>query len=96
MTANSSWTSELTTKQSLSRTDLKNEAVQTFALGFFSPDQNPIRRYLGIWYHGVSKQTVVWVANRDSPLNDSSGRLTLGGGERRRAAATEVGGGGRP
>ncbi|CAN1345294.1 G-type lectin S-receptor-like serine/threonine-protein kinase RKS1 [Linum perenne] len=57
--------------------DVFLSSSQTFDLGFFSPDQNPIRRYLGIWYHRVSKQTVVWVANRDSPLNDSSGRLTL-------------------
>ncbi|CAN1326833.1 G-type lectin S-receptor-like serine/threonine-protein kinase At4g27290 [Linum perenne] len=57
--------------------DVLLSIAQTFALGFFSPDQNPIRRYLGIWYHRVSQQTVVWVANRDSPLNDTSGRLAL-------------------
>ncbi|XVF04042.1 hypothetical protein REPUB_Repub05bG0046700 [Reevesia pubescens] len=32
----------------------------------------PGKRYLGIWYK-KSVQTVVWVANREVPLNDSSG-----------------------
>ncbi|XP_028796172.1 G-type lectin S-receptor-like serine/threonine-protein kinase At4g03230 [Neltuma alba] len=41
-----------------------------FELGFFSPagSQN---RYLGIWYHGIEQQTVVWVANRDNPIPHS-------------------------
>ncbi|CAJ1956420.1 unnamed protein product [Sphenostylis stenocarpa] len=46
----------------------------TFELGFFSPDvQNGDKRYLGIWYHGLEPQTVVWVANRDDPVADSRG-----------------------
>ncbi|KAF9597667.1 hypothetical protein IFM89_020547 [Coptis chinensis] len=48
-----------------------------FELGFFSPS-NSKDRYLGIWYKKVSVQTVVWVANRDSPLNDTSGALKIG------------------
>ncbi|KAJ8761883.1 hypothetical protein K2173_005594 [Erythroxylum novogranatense] len=49
-----------------------------FALGFFCPDTaRSTPRYLGIWYHNVSELTVVWVANRDKPLNDSSGVLTI-------------------
>ncbi|XP_062160763.1 G-type lectin S-receptor-like serine/threonine-protein kinase At1g11410 isoform X3 [Alnus glutinosa] len=48
----------------------------TFALGFFSPE-NSSRRYVGIWYNKVPEQTVVWVANRDSPLNDTSGVLSI-------------------
>ncbi|KAK9092217.1 hypothetical protein Syun_027128 [Stephania yunnanensis] len=42
-----------------------------FALGFFTP-ANSQKRYVGIWYNKVSQQTVVWVANRDSPINNSS------------------------
>jgi hypothetical protein len=49
---------------------------ETFALGFFSPG-NSSRRYIGIWYNIVSEQTVVWVANRDKPLNDTSGVLSI-------------------
>ncbi|KAH1127710.1 hypothetical protein GLYMA_06G261200v4 [Glycine max] len=47
-----------------------------FELGFFSPG-NSQKRYLGIWYKNVPNQTVVWVANREDPINDSSGILTL-------------------
>ncbi|KAL3740455.1 hypothetical protein ACJRO7_021702 [Eucalyptus globulus] len=46
-----------------------------FELGFFSP-ANSSRRYVGIWYH-VSVKTVVWVANRDSPVSGDSGVMTV-------------------
>nr|POF00745.1 g-type lectin s-receptor-like serine/threonine-protein kinase [Quercus suber] len=49
---------------------------KTFALGFFSPG-NSNRRYVGIWYYQITEQTIVWVANRDNPLNDSSGILSI-------------------
>lgn len=39
-----------------------------FELGFFSPaGSSGDKRYVGIWYTS-DKQIVVWVANRDSPL----------------------------
>ncbi|XP_056171715.1 G-type lectin S-receptor-like serine/threonine-protein kinase RKS1 [Syzygium oleosum] len=47
-----------------------------FALGFFSPG-NSSHRYLGLWYNKISKKTVVWVANRDNPIKDTSGRLGI-------------------
>lgn len=47
-----------------------------FELGFFSPVSSG-NRYLGIWFHDISVQTVVWVANRRRPLSDRSGRLSL-------------------
>ncbi|XP_047336088.1 G-type lectin S-receptor-like serine/threonine-protein kinase RKS1 [Impatiens glandulifera] len=46
-----------------------------FVLGFFSPG-NSTNRYIGIWY-SFSNQTVVWVANRDNPVPDSSGVLSF-------------------
>ncbi|XP_020209119.1 G-type lectin S-receptor-like serine/threonine-protein kinase At4g27290 [Cajanus cajan] len=47
-------------------------------LGFFSPgSENSTRRYLGIWYTNVSPLTVVWVANRNNPLENNSGVLKL-------------------
>ena len=46
-------------------------AGEIFELGFFSPDGTG-KQCLGIWYK-KSIQTVVWVANREVPLNDSSG-----------------------
>ncbi|KAE8703212.1 S-locus lectin protein kinase family protein [Hibiscus syriacus] len=48
----------------------------SFALGFFSPG-NSTNRYLGIWYNNDPMQTVVWVANRINPINDSSGLLKI-------------------
>ncbi|XP_048319086.2 G-type lectin S-receptor-like serine/threonine-protein kinase At1g11410 isoform X2 [Ziziphus jujuba] len=48
----------------------------TFALGFFSPGKSEYR-YVGIWYHKFPEQTVVWVANRDNPINGSSGFLSI-------------------
>ena len=41
-----------------------------FDLGFFSPG-NSSYQYLGIWFVKVTKQTVVWVANKNDPINDS-------------------------
>ncbi|XP_027910185.1 G-type lectin S-receptor-like serine/threonine-protein kinase At4g27290 [Vigna unguiculata] len=48
----------------------------TFEAGFFSP-ANSGSRYLGIWYKTISPRTVVWVANKETPLQDHSGVLEL-------------------
>ncbi|XP_047955241.1 G-type lectin S-receptor-like serine/threonine-protein kinase At1g11300 [Salvia hispanica] len=50
-------------------------AKKQYKLGFFSPP-NTTNRYLGIFL-AFSEETVVWVANRDTPLKDSSGAVTL-------------------
>uniref|UniRef100_A0A7N2LTY1 Receptor-like serine/threonine-protein kinase n=1 Tax=Quercus lobata TaxID=97700 RepID=A0A7N2LTY1_QUELO len=47
-----------------------------FALGFFSPG-NSSYRYLGIWFVKVPNLTIVWVANRNDPIIDSSGVLSI-------------------
>ncbi|XP_050371695.1 G-type lectin S-receptor-like serine/threonine-protein kinase RKS1 [Argentina anserina] len=47
-----------------------------FALGFFSPGDSG-KRYVGVWYNKVPEQTIVWVANRDNPVNDASGLLVI-------------------
>ncbi|KAA8523800.1 hypothetical protein F0562_010223 [Nyssa sinensis] len=47
----------------------------SFEPGFFSPG-NSKNRYVGIWYK-ISTTTVVWVANRESPLLESSGVLKV-------------------
>ena len=49
---------------------------RVFKLGFFSLDGSS-NRYVGIWYNTTSLLTIIWVANRDRPLNDSSGVLTI-------------------
>ncbi|KAK2412603.1 G-type lectin S-receptor serine/threonine-protein kinase [Trifolium repens] len=45
-----------------------------FKLGFFSPI-NSTNRYLGIWY--INETNNIWIANRDQPLKDSSGIVTI-------------------
>ena len=51
---------------------------KTFALGFFSPGSSS-HHYIGIWYDQITEQIVVWVANRDAPLNDTSRVLSING-----------------
>ena len=46
-----------------------------FTLGLFSVDASG-KRYLGIWYTKYDDKKV-WVANRDDPIPDSSGYLTI-------------------
>ncbi|KAL3519604.1 hypothetical protein ACH5RR_017753 [Cinchona calisaya] len=48
-----------------------------FELGFFSPG-NSKKWYVGIWYKKVPDKTIVWVANRDNPLTNSSGIFKIG------------------
>ncbi|KAK1439560.1 hypothetical protein QVD17_05380 [Tagetes erecta] len=48
-----------------------------FKMGFFTPSSSSTNRYFGIWYNKISVTTIVWVANRQTPLNDTSGVLTL-------------------
>ncbi|XP_056690381.1 uncharacterized protein [Spinacia oleracea] len=47
-----------------------------FKLGFFSPT-NSTNRYIGIWFNKVPTKDVFWVANRNKPLNDSSGVMKI-------------------
>lgn len=47
-----------------------------FEMGFFSPG-NSKNRYAGIWYKRISVRTVVWVANRETPLTNTTGNLRV-------------------
>ncbi|KAL8127209.1 G-type lectin S-receptor-like serine/threonine-protein kinase At4g27290 [Apium graveolens] len=47
-----------------------------FELGFCSPGRFA-NRYLGIWYKKIPRQTIVWIANRETPLSTTSGLLKL-------------------
>ncbi|KAL8145809.1 hypothetical protein AgCh_003817 [Apium graveolens] len=49
-----------------------------FELGFFNPGRST-NRYLGIWYKKISYGTVVWVANRDTPLTNALGVVKVDG-----------------
>ncbi|XP_021666772.2 G-type lectin S-receptor-like serine/threonine-protein kinase RKS1 isoform X3 [Hevea brasiliensis] len=68
--------SAITLNQSITGSNLLLSRKEIFALGFFSPG-NSKYKYLGIWYHKLPEQTVVWVANRNNPINDTSGVLFL-------------------
>ncbi|KAF7822804.1 G-type lectin S-receptor-like serine/threonine-protein kinase [Senna tora] len=48
----------------------------SFELGFFNPPTST-KRYVGIWFHNIPHQTVVWVANRDNPIIHNSSMLTI-------------------
>ena len=47
-----------------------------FKLGFFSPTDST-KRFVGIWFGNTSLSSVVWVANRNNPLNDTSGIMNI-------------------
>ncbi|CAN7090858.1 unnamed protein product [Brassica rapa subsp. narinosa] len=47
-----------------------------YELGFFSPN-NSQNQYVGIWLKDPVPRVVVWVANRESPVTDSTANLTI-------------------
>ncbi|KAI3675460.1 hypothetical protein L1987_85050 [Smallanthus sonchifolius] len=49
---------------------------ETFELGFFRPG-NSKNLYVGIWFKKIPNRTIVWVANRNTPLSDTTCVLTL-------------------
>ncbi|CAL5411035.1 unnamed protein product [Camellia sinensis] len=51
---------------------------EAFELGFFNPPYSN-NRYIGIWFKNVPIQTPIWVANKNNPISDSSGLLTITG-----------------
>ncbi|KAK1557278.1 hypothetical protein Q3G72_021563 [Acer saccharum] len=50
---------------------------EKFELGFFSPSNSTLR-YVGVWYHKIEEQTIVWVANRNDPISDKNGSFSIG------------------
>ena len=60
--------------QSISDGQTLVSTSKNFVLGFFSPGAFS-KRYVGIWHNDVSERRVVWVANRNNPLQDTSGIL---------------------
>ncbi|CAL1406799.1 unnamed protein product [Linum trigynum] len=73
----------ITANQSLSGDQTLNSAGDVFVLGFFRPTVNSTNYYIGIWYNYklVSQQTIVWVANRATPVSDRfSSELRISGG----------------
>ncbi|KAK7323365.1 hypothetical protein VNO77_26836 [Canavalia gladiata] len=66
----------ITPNQSIQYDDTLVSLAGTFEAGFFSFG-NPQRHYFGIWYRSISPRTIVWVANRHTPLQNSTIVLKL-------------------
>ncbi|KAI3753818.1 hypothetical protein L2E82_25882 [Cichorium intybus] len=69
--------STLTANQNITDGETIISDHEAFKMGFFSPTNSSTNRYFGIWYNRISVTTVVWVANRETPLTDNSGVLVL-------------------
>lgn len=67
---------QLSFNESISKGESLVSLNQRFELGFFSPASTNNKSYLGIWYKNYP-DIVAWVANRESPLLDSNGTLTI-------------------
>ncbi|KAF8009578.1 hypothetical protein BT93_J0553 [Corymbia citriodora subsp. variegata] len=65
----------LSSVQSIREGETLVSPSRKFELGFFSPGSSK-NSFLGIWFV-ASPETVVWVANRNSPLTDSNGTLEI-------------------
>nr|XP_017216803.1 PREDICTED: G-type lectin S-receptor-like serine/threonine-protein kinase At4g27290 [Daucus carota subsp. sativus] len=73
--SNSNFSSAIDTiraNQTISDGETITSAGGEFQLGFFSPGRST-NRYLGIWFKKISNGTVVWVANRDTPISNATG-----------------------
>ncbi|KAK6133318.1 hypothetical protein DH2020_032981 [Rehmannia glutinosa] len=68
-------TDTITSSLSIKDPDFLVSRGNIFKLGFFTPE-NTTNRYLGIYYV-VSEKTVIWVANRNRFLTESSGTVTI-------------------
>ncbi|XP_042753376.1 G-type lectin S-receptor-like serine/threonine-protein kinase At4g03230 isoform X4 [Lactuca sativa] len=68
----------ITTGQNISDgSDYLESPEKKFQMGFFSREESSeVRRYVGVWYT-MDPKTVVWVANRDKPVLDSTGVLAV-------------------
>ncbi|KAG0451238.1 hypothetical protein HPP92_026538 [Vanilla planifolia] len=75
---NSSLSSLIKLDQPLTDGHTLSSPSATFQLGFFSPG-NSTNRYAGIWQGEFSPSNVVWVANRDAPISDSTGSISVAG-----------------
>ncbi|KAJ4887322.1 G-type lectin S-receptor-like serine/threonine-protein kinase [Raphanus sativus] len=64
-------TSPLSIGQTLSSSD------GVYELGFFSPNNTQNHQYVGVWFKGIIPRVVVWVANREKPVTDSTANLAI-------------------
>ncbi|VFQ88581.1 unnamed protein product [Cuscuta campestris] len=70
-------TDTIAVNQTLEDGDLLLSSAKSYALGFFTPGNSTGKRYVGIWYWKIPERVVVWVANRNNPVNGTSGILSV-------------------
>jgi hypothetical protein len=66
----------ITVNQSLTASNVLISEERTFAFGSFSPGKSRYK-YHGIWYHKITRQTLVWVVNKNDPISGPSGVLVV-------------------
>jgi len=66
--------STITSSQLIKDSETIRSNDDAFKLGFFSP-VSTTNRYVGIWY--LNQSNIIWVANREKPIQDSSGVITI-------------------
>ncbi|XP_028077309.1 G-type lectin S-receptor-like serine/threonine-protein kinase At1g67520 [Camellia sinensis] len=71
-----SWVNTLNQGDKLNSSAYLVSAGKIFTLGFFIPSTFSNDSYLGIWYSNDSYRKV-WVGNRNTPIADNSGVLTI-------------------
>ncbi|KMT08633.1 hypothetical protein BVRB_6g139100 [Beta vulgaris subsp. vulgaris] len=59
----------ITTNKPLSWNQTIVSTNNIFEVGFFQPG-NSSNYYIGMWYKQVSERTILWVANRETPVSD--------------------------
>ncbi|CAL9107878.1 unnamed protein product [Musa textilis] len=67
----------LTPGEFISRNETLVSDGGAFALGFFSPTNSTTDFYVGMWYNDIPEKSVIWVANREKPITDSSPTLRI-------------------
>jgi len=65
----------LTASQSLGSNQTLVSPQKVFEFGFFNTSTT--KWYLGIWYKDIPDKIFVWVANRDTPLENSNGTFKI-------------------
>nr|GMD82308.1 receptor-like serine/threonine-protein kinase SD1-8 [Ipomoea batatas] len=68
----------ITPTQPLAQNQTLVSAGGVFQLGFFSLDGNSGGLYVGIWYKEIQDMIIIWVANRDKPIPNSTEFLKIG------------------
>ncbi|KAL3341136.1 hypothetical protein AABB24_025610, partial [Solanum stoloniferum] len=75
-TATTDNTITITNPLTISKTLVSQQ--KKFELGFFTPGgPNSDKWYVGIWYKEIKETTIVWVANRENPVTNSSSSPVL-------------------